>query len=296
MKASLLTINPHSRDLGGISVRRALPNIQKRNISYFVFLDHLGPAEIGKERRLDVRPHPHIALATLTYLFSGQILHRDSLGSVQLIEAGDVNWMIAGRGIVHSERTPKEKFENTILHGLQLWVALPKSKEEMEPSFKHFKKESLPNFKKDGAELKLILGEFLGKTSPVKLECSLFYLDATLKKGEKMNLEFPKSNEAGLYMLAGSLEISDIGYPENPEVFSKQSLVVFSPNRRYTLIAKEDCHFVLFGGEALSEPRYMWWNFVSSSKARIENAKVAWASQEMGKVPEETDFIPLPEK
>ncbi len=295
MNEKLLTIHPHARDLGGFSVRRALPNIQKRTISYFVFFDHLGPAEIGPDRGMDVRPHPHIALSTVTYLFSGSILHRDSLGSVQLIEAGDVNWMTAGYGIVHSERTPRDKVKNSILHGLQIWVALPKNKEEMPPSFNHFAKKSLPFFKKDGAQLTLILGEIFGKVSPVGIESNIFYLNANLSAGQKLQLEFPKSHEVGIYLISGTLEISDIGYGDAPEIHSKLTLIVLKINRKYSLLAKADCHFVIFGGEPLPEPRYMWWNFVSSSQGRIENAKVAWASQEMGTVPGETEFIPLPQ-
>ena len=296
MKGKLLAIHPHDRDLGGFSVRRALPNIQKRAISYFVFLDHMGPAEFNSEKGMDVRPHPHIALSTLTYLFSGRILHRDSIGSVQMIEAGDVNWMTAGYGIVHSERTPRDRPEKTLLHGLQLWVALPKGKEDVAPSFHHFAKESLPSFKKDSANVKLILGEYADKTSPVQIEANLFFMDVNLAAGAKFNLDIPKAAEAGLYLVSGSLEIIDFGAPDEPETHSKQTLIVLKLNRRYIARAVEDCRFVYFGGEPLPEPRYMWWNFVSSSQGRIEMAKTAWASQEMGKVPGETEFIPLPEK
>ncbi len=294
MSSKLLAIHPHDRDLGGFSVRRALPNIQKRSISYFVFFDHMGPAEMSSDKGMDVRPHPHIALATVTYLFSGSILHRDSLGSKQLIEAGDVNWMTAGSGIVHSERTPRDKNEKFTMHGLQIWVALPKNKEEMAPSFQHYPGKTLPEFKKDDAQLKLILGEMFGKTSPVQTEANIFYVDAKLKAGEQLNLELPKGQESGIYLVKGSLDILEIATAETPETFPQWTLIVLNLNRKYILKAKEDCHFVFFGGEPLPEPRFMWWNFISTSKARIENAKAAWAAQQMGQVPGETEFIPLP--
>jgi redox-sensitive bicupin YhaK (pirin superfamily) len=293
MKEAFLVIQPPEKDLGGFKVRRALPTINCRNISYFVFFDHMGPAEMSREHGMDVRPHPHINLATVTYLFEGSIMHRDSLGTKQLIEAGDVNWMTAGRGIVHSERTPREGPPNLKMHGIQIWVALPKNKEEIEPSFSHYAESNLPVFQKDGAKLRLILGEIFGHQSPVKIHSKIFYLDSHLSQKENLNLELPKDSECGIYIVSGSLQVLTLNH--KAQSISKCELLWISPNQSgFNFTASEDCHFVIFGGEALDGPRHIWWNFVSTSKERIEKAKLDWANQTMGRVPGETEFIPLP--
>ncbi len=290
---NLKVIRPPEKDLGGFSVRRALPTTACRNISYFVFFDHMGPAEMSRERGLNVRPHPHINLATVTYLFDGSIIHRDSLGTKQLIEAGDVNWMTAGRGIVHSERTPHEGPENLKIHGIQIWVALPKEKEEIAPSFFHHAKSSLPTFTKDDAELRLILGEIFGHISPVQIDSEIFYLDARLNSKKNLSLELPSGIESGIYVIDGEIEI--FNDKAESEFISKSTLVVFEPNHKFKITAKSDSHFVLLGGAPLPEPRHMWWNFISTSKERIEKAKQDWIAQTMGRIPGETEYIPLPE-
>jgi redox-sensitive bicupin YhaK (pirin superfamily) len=295
MKQTFLVIEPPEKDLGGFKVRRALPSVGCRHISYFVFFDHMGPAEMSRDHGMDVRPHPHINLATVTYLFEGSIMHRDSLGTQQLIEAGDVNWMTAGRGIVHSERTPREGSANLKMHGIQIWVALPKEKEEIEPSFSHHAEKTLPFFKKQGAQLRLILGEIFGQISPVQIDSKIFYLDAHLAKSESLDLDLPLHAECGIYIISGSLQISSPAHED--KIVSKSCLVSIALDQKDVVFtASENCHFVIFGGEPLAEPRHIWWNFVSTSKERIEQAKVDWSNQSMGQVPGETEFIPLPKQ
>ncbi len=283
-----LTIEPSTHDLGGFEVRRVLPFAQRRMVGPFVFFDHMGPAEFPAGTGIDVRPHPHIGLATVTYLFEGEILHRDSLGYVQAIQPGAVNWMTAGRGIVHSERTaPEVRAQVHRLHGIQTWLALPKLFEEVEPAFYHHPADTLPRIGLGGAELCLIAGAAYGETSPVNTFSDMFYLEARLPAGQALNLpkEYP---ERAVYVVDGALEIGDEGYDPG-------RMVVFTPGVEVRVEAQEDARFMLLGGAEMDGPRHMWWNLVSSSQARIEQAKADWKAERFAQVPGETERIPLPE-
>lgn len=286
---SNVVINGHEKDLGSFSVRRLLPFQSKRSVGPFVFFDHMGPAQLTMENGMAVRPHPHIGLSTVTYLFEGCIMHRDSLGTKQPIFPGEVNWMTAGKGIVHSERTPKEpeNFKDR-MEGLQIWIALPKEFEEVEPSFINFPSTALPNFKVNEADITLILGEAFNHKSPVPIYSKLFYLDVKLQSGNNLSLMFNEKEEFAIYIISGKLKIKD-------ETYNPYQMITFSQGESVIAEATEDTRFVVIGGEPLSEPRYMWWNFVSSSKERIERAKYDWINNNFDKVPDETEFIPLPE-
>lgn len=253
-------------------------------IGPFVFWDHMGPVELQGDREMLVRAHPHIGLATITYLFSGKILHRDSLGNEQWIYPGEVNWMTAGRGIVHSERARYD--ERTTLEGIQLWLALPKDSEEVEPSFVHHKEFQLPLIEGDGYEMRLIAGSFLGKQSPIKVYSSLFYLKGRLKQAQ-WSYQLSMNDEAGIYIISGNLTV-------DAEIYGPGTLVVFNVAQEI-LISADYCEFMIFGGEMFPEGRHVWWNFVSSSKKRIEEAKQSWKNGEFPAVVNETLYIPLPE-
>ncbi|MBI1252342.1 MAG: hypothetical protein GC189_12825 [Alphaproteobacteria bacterium] len=289
MTAIAALISPKPRDLGeGFVVRRALPAIEKRAVASFVFLDQMGPVAFGPGQGLDVRPHPHIGLATVTCLFEGEILHRDSLGFVQEIRPGDVNWMTAGRGIVHSERTsPEVRAAGGTLYGLQLWVALPKAHEETEPRFVHHPAATLPAWRENGARLRLIVGEAFGRASPVETFSDLFYVDAQLDAGA--DIVAPEGHdERAIYVVEGHVRVDG-------EDVEAGKLAVLSNDAR-TLSAVTAARFVIIGGAALDAPRHMWWNFVSSSADRIEQAKADWRDGRFGKVPGDDEFIPLPER
>lgn len=276
-------------DLGGFSVGRVLPAPQLRSCGPFVFFDHIGPAVLGGEHSISVRPHPHIGLATVTYLWDGAMMHRDSLGCVQEVLPGDVNWMIAGRGIVHSERTP-ERLVGTPhpVHGLQTWVALPRAHEEHEPAFQHHPKASLPVLEREGATLTIVAGHGFGARSPVAVLSGTLYVSIELRAGA--SLQIPAEHvERALYPVAGELTLDDVALPRN-------TLALLDPDTQPLLRAISDARVMLVGGEPLDGPRHLWWNFVSSSRERIEQAKADWREGRFAAVPGETEFIPLPDK
>jgi len=279
---------PRPRDLGGFEVRRALPSAERRNIGPFVFFDQMGPAELAPGSGIDVRPHPHIGLATVTYLFEGTIVHRDSLGSVQAIEPGAVNWMTAGRGIVHSERSDNElRQRRQKLYGLQIWVALPRRYEETDPDFTHYAADLLPQIEGEGKTVRVIAGSLFGRASPVKTFSKLFYGDTVCRPGASLSLNNEYA-ERGIYLLEGAVDI-------HGQRFEPGRLLVFSSGDEITIKAVSAARFVLFGGEPLDSPRHLWWNFVSSSSERIEQAKSDWKNGRFAPVPADSEFIPLPE-
>ena len=281
-------IEPRPHDLGGFGVRRVLPSAGHRSVGPFVFFDEAGPANFAPGEGIDVRPHPHIGLATVTYLFTGEILHRDSLGRVQAIRPGDVNWMTAGRGIVHSERSsPEARAAGGPLHGIQSWVALPEADEESEPEFHHHPADSLPVIARDGARLRLIAGTAYGETAPVRTFSEMFYLEADLAPGGSLEL-LEEHAERAVYLVEGAVAL-------HGENFSAGRMIAFNPGTSITLEAKDGAKLMLLGGAALDGPRTVWWNFVSSDPARIEAAKRDWAEGRFAEVPGETEFIPLPE-
>jgi len=280
---------PRSRDLGGFEVRRVLPSGQRRMVGPFVFFDQMGPVGFRPGQGIDVRPHPHIGLATVTYLFEGTIIHRDSLDNIQPIRPGDINWMTAGSGIVHSERSDAELRKSPDrLHGLQLWVALPKNHEETAPDFTHYPGDSLPTMEGDGVTARLMAGAAMGLTSPVKTFSDLFYLDVALDDGAKLALD-AEHEERAAYVLDGAVEIEG-------STFEPGRLLVFAPNRQIVMTASGATKLVVLGGEPMDGPRHLWWNFVSSSTERIEQAKRDWTNDRFGMpIPGESEFIPLPD-
>ncbi len=281
-------ILPRTRDLGGFEVRRVLPAAERRMVGPFVFFDQMGPVEFPAGRGIHVRPHPHIGLSTVTYLFAGSIVHRDSLGSVQSIASGDVNWMTAGRGIVHSERSDAElRRRPQRLSGIQIWVALPERDEEAAPAFTHYPAAVLPLIEGDGKSVRVVAGRLFGATSPVKTHSALFYAAATLAAGASLPLA-AEHEERAAYLLDGTLEIA--GQP-----YAAGRLLVFAPGQALTIRATAAARVLLFGGEPLEGPRHLWWNFVSSRKDRIEQAKADWQDGKFPAVPGETEFIPLPD-
>ncbi|MFK8139433.1 MAG: pirin family protein [Bdellovibrionales bacterium] len=281
-------IHAGQKDIGdGFIVRRSLPSITQRSVGPFVFWDHMGPVEINLEREMLVRAHPHIGLATITYLFSGEIMHRDSLNNEQPIRPGEVNWMTAGKGIVHSERRKIDSGSET-LEGIQLWVALPVESEEVEPSFHHFKPEDLPSFKNQGVDFHLIAGSFMNHKSPVPVYSPLFYLNAKSNSSSSFNHQLEAGEEAAIYPIKGVLTI------EGKEI-KPNTLITFNRGSKVSVETRAGCEFMFFGGEAFPEKRHMWWNFVSSSKDRIEKAKRDWKEDQMGKVINEVEWIPLPD-
>lgn len=283
---------PRTRDLGdNFEVRRALPTSQKRMVGPFVFLDQMGPHVFTAGHGLDVRPHPHIGLATVTYLFDGEIEHRDSVGSIQTIQPGAVNWMTAGSGIVHSERTGKAlRQSGSSLEGLQCWVALPKKHEEIDPGFVHVAANALPVIEGEGASAKIIAGSFFGKNSPVPTLSDLFYVDVQLAPQARLDVpaEYP---EQAIYVVEGQLDLGRDG------VFGAGQLLVLRANTAVTLrnSGTVTTRLMLLGGEPMDGSRYLVWNFVSSSIDRLEQAKEDWRLQRFAAVPGETEFIPLPD-
>lgn len=283
----LKLLTGHSQDLGGFSVRRLLPHQAQRAIGPWVFFDHMGPAEFAPGAGINVRPHPHINLATVTYLFAGEILHRDSLGSLQAIRPGDLNLMIAGRGIVHSERETEEaKQQNRQLHGLQLWLALPESAEEVNPEFIHYPSASLPALNLQGVALRVLIGSAYGVSSPVKTLSPTLYVEADLKAGQSLALPEGVA-ELGIYVASGQIELGE-------QSLASYSLATLEAPYQAEIRAQTDSRIAMIGGEPLGK-RYMWWNFVSSRKERIEQAKHEWQHKEFPLVPgDEEEFIPLP--
>ncbi|MCW0398017.1 hypothetical protein NB688_000842 [Xanthomonas sacchari] len=282
-------IAPRVHDIGGFEVRRAVPSVQARSVGPFVFIDHMGPAVFEPGHGVDVRPHPHIGLATVTFLWSGEIGHRDSLGSDQVIRAGDVNWMTAGRGISHSERTPTTLREHAHpLHGMQTWVALPKSAEETAPAFYHHAAASLPQQRRDGAWLRVIAGRAYGEESPVTVFADTLNVALDLEADAEIDLD-ARHVERSLYILEGEAQLDGVDIPA-------RHLVLPEPGAHGRLRAKTPLKAMLMGGEPLDGPRHLWWNFVSSSVERIEQAKQDWREGRFGTIPgDDQEFIPLPE-
>jgi len=283
-------IAPRVHDIGGLQVRRAVPTLEARSVGPFVFVDHMGPAIFEPGQGIDVRPHPHIGLATVTFLWSGEIGHRDTLGSEQVIRAGDVNWMTAGRGIAHSERTPPtERGREHALHGMQTWVALPRNFEETDPAFYHHSAASLPQQRRDGAWLRVIAGRAYGEESPVKVFADTLNVAIDLEPDAEIDLDTSHAQRS-LYILEGQAQLDGTDIPE-------RHLVIPAPGARGRLRAKTPLKAMLMGGEPLDGPRHLWWNFVSSSKERIEQAKDDWREGRFGKIPgDDKEFIPLPEQ
>jgi redox-sensitive bicupin YhaK (pirin superfamily) len=281
-------IIPRARDLGNFEVRRALPSAQRQMVGPFIFFDQMGPVMMQSGQGVDVRPHPHIGLSTVTWLFDGMIYHRDSLGSSQAIAPGELNWMTAGKGIVHSERTPEPELSRTRkVFGIQSWVALPKKHEETTPGFEHVAMEALPVIIDRGREVRVIAGNMFGAASPVKTHSDLFYADVKLVAGSSLPLPV-EHEERGIYVADGSIEIAG-------QIFEAGRLLVFRPKDPITVTAQTDARFMMLGGEPMDGPRHIWWNFVSSSKERIEMAKEEWKRGRFDIVPgDEKDFIPLP--
>lgn len=282
-----LILEAKPRLIDGFTVARALPAAAKRSIGPFVFFDHMGPARLEPGRGMDVRPHPHINLATVTYLFEGEILHRDSLGNAQVIAPGAINWMTAGRGIVHSERSPDEaRVGGAHLHGLQLWVALPQQEEECEPRFSHHPRAMLPELSEPGVSIRVLAGSAYGAVSPVPVSSPLFYVEVALEAGARIALPAEHEQRA-LYVIDGRIEHA--GAP-----IAERVLVVWKPGSSGELRALTPTRLMLLGGAPLDGPRYMFWNFVSSRKERIEDAARAWKAGEFPLVPgDEHEHIPL---
>ncbi len=277
-------ISPQSRSLGdGFVVARVLPNKEHRHLGPFVFFDHFGPLTYAPGKGMQVRPHPHIGLATVTYLFEGEIHHRDTIGSDQTISPGAINWMIAGSGIAHSERTALPD-NGGRLHGIQLWVALPKADEECAPSFRHY--DNLPALQRDGVAIRVLAGTAYGVTSPVQTASPLFYVEAELSAGARLALP-AGYEERGAYVVQGAVQVDE-------QPLAPQSLALFSEDAE--LFSPTGAHVLLLGGAPFPEQRYIWWNFVSSSKERITRAAEDWRDGRFGKIPgDETEFIPLPD-
>jgi redox-sensitive bicupin YhaK (pirin superfamily) len=280
---------PRSVDLGGLSVHRALPSARSRMVGPFIFFDHFGPAVFKAGQGIDVRPHPHIGLATVSYLFDGEIVHRDSLGTAMPIRPGAVNWMTAGRGIVHSERTAADHRDGgEPLHGLQLWVALPMTDEEAAPAFAHTAAAEIPELRDNGLTLRVVAGSLHGLRSPVAASWETIFADLRVEAGTTFPLDVAHEERA-IYVLSGEIEIG--GEQHGPE-----RLLVLKPGDRIAVKAVSDAHFVVVGGAAMDGPRHIWWNFVSSRKERIETAKADWKAGRFDVVPGDIkEFIPLPD-
>ncbi|HEY0844854.1 MAG TPA: pirin family protein [Noviherbaspirillum sp.] len=282
-------IKPHVKDIGGFTVRRLLPGHPHKMVGPFIFFDHMGRAEFAPGQGMDVRPHPHIGLATVTYLFEGAILHRDSLGSVQEIRPGDVNWMTAGEGIVHSERTPPAlRATGGAIHGIQVWVALPKVHENVAPAFAHHPAATLPTIDLPGVRMRVIAGTAFGERSPVSAFSDMFYVAAELQAGARFVMP-PAYPERAVYPVSGRVRIDG-------NLLAETHMAVSRTPQPLTIEAETEARIMLLGGQPLDGDRFVWWNFVASSKEAIQQAKERWRAQGFGKVPEETEWIPLPEE
>ena len=283
-----LVIVPRTRDLGGFEVRRALPSREKRMVGPFIFFDQMGPSEFELRQGLDVRPHPHIGLATVTYLFDGEIMHRDSLGTALPIRPGEVNWMTAGRGIAHSERTPEElRATGGKLFGIQAWVALPADAEETAPDFAHHADDTLPVIEDHGVRARVIAGSMFGERSPVPTFSETVYADVALDAGASVPFD-ATHEERAVYVAGGEIEIG--GRPHGAG-----ELLVLRPGDAVAVKARGDSRILLLGGEPMDGPRHIWWNFVSSRKERIEQAKHDWKGGRFDAVPGDVEYIPLPD-
>ncbi|AUN93740.1 pirin family protein [Pseudazoarcus pumilus] len=285
--AVLHVLRPREKDLGEFSVRRLLPTVGRKAVGPWVFFDHMGPADFPPGKGINVRPHPHINLATVTYLFEGEILHRDSLGSLQAIRPGDINLMVAGRGIVHSERErPEVTAVPHRLHGLQLWLALPEADEECEPAFLHYPSEGIPSVDVDGVPVRVMMGSAFGASSPVRTFAKTLYVEAHLQPGQRLVL--PPADERALYVAQGALAVGDTRIDEH-------AMAILDATPGVVVEALEASRIALIGGEALG-PRFIDWNFVSSRKERIEQAREKWRAGRFPTVPgDEEEFIPLPD-
>ena len=282
-----MIIQPTLKSLGGFSVRRVLPATQKKMVGPWVFFDHMGPAEFKEGEGVNVRPHPHIGLATVTYLFTGEIFHQDSLGSRQAIQPGDINLMVAGKGIVHSERErPELRQKPHAMNGLQLWLALPIQDEDINPAFYHYPSEKIPNFQVNEVPIRLMMGEAFGRTSPVKTFAQTLYLEANLEKDQTLIL--PQCEEKAVYVVSGEIKTGTSLIPEF-------SMAVFTKEVQAEIIATQPTKMVMVGGENVG-PRHIYWNFVSSQRQKIEAAKQKWLMGAFPKIPgDEAEYIPLPE-
>jgi redox-sensitive bicupin YhaK (pirin superfamily) len=285
----MIVLDPHLRDLGGFSVRRILPGFPQKMVGPFIFFDHFGPVSFGNGQGMDVRPHPHIGLATVTYLFDGAMMHRDSLGTAQRIEPGDVNWMTAGRGIVHSERTPaEERAAGHRLHGLQTWVALPRDAEAADPSFSHQPKSVLPELRLPGVHMRLLAGSAFGKRAPTPTFSPIFYVAVEMDAGASLEVP-PEHEERGVYLIEGELSIAGTSV-------SPHHLALLPAGESIRIHAAGPARLMLLGGAKMDGDRHIWWNFVGSSRELIDAASERWRRQEFPAVPGETEFIPLPER
>ena len=284
-----LVIKPRTRDLGGFEVARVLPYAKHRMVGPFIFFDRMGPSDFPAGEGINVRPHPHIGLATVTYMFDGEIMHRDDLGYAQAIRPGDVNWMTAGRGIVHSERTRDEvRDQPSTVFGIQSWIALPKDQEECDPGFFHHPADTLPVISQPGMDMRLIAGSAYGETSPVETTSPMFYLDVHTDAGVTLDITNEYAERA-VYIVAGDIQLDGTSYGEN-------EMLVLNPDADIDVTASSGTRFMLLGGDPIDGERHIWWNFVSSSKERIEHAKDDWKSGRFGTIDGDDEFIPLPEK
>lgn len=283
-----LTFGGHDKDLGGgFVVRRLLPALQRRNVGPFIFFDHFGPTVETPGSNHDVRPHPHIGLATVTYLFDGAMMHRDSLGNAQRIEPGAINWMTSGRGIVHSERKPDGlRASSYTIHGLQLWTALPFAHEEDEPSFVHTPADAIPDLRHGRARVRVLVGAGFGASSPVRAFSQALYLDVMLEPGGSIELP-PLAPEMAIYPVHGDVVIDAATLPA-------RTMALLRTGAPTKVLAQGTARFVVIGGAPLDAPRHLWWNFVSSRKERIIQASEDWKAMRMGRVPGDDEFIPLP--
>ena len=282
-----LVIEPREADLGEFTVRRALPAARRRMVGPFIFFDHMGPATFPPGSGIAVRPHPHIGIATITYLFEGEIMHRDSLGFEQAIQAGAVNLMTAGRGIVHSERAGDDLDQTSMLHGIQSWMALPDGEEEREPEFRHFPAADLPELSIDGCTVRIIMGQCFDATSPVTTYSDTLYMECLMPLGRRLTVP-AEVEELAAYVVSGEVTVAN-------EIYRSGVLLVAGSGAPLKIEAKEDSRIMIIGGEPLGE-RHIWWNFVSSSRERIEQAKDDWRSGRFDPVPGDDEFIPLPER
>jgi redox-sensitive bicupin YhaK (pirin superfamily) len=282
-----LVIRPRINDIGdGFKVRRALPFQKKRMVGPYIFLDHMGPMQLDQDHKLKVRAHPHIGLSTLTYLFTGTIFHRDTLGFEQAIRPGEVNWMTAGRGIAHSERSVPD--EEGILEGIQVWIALPKELEDIEPSFVHKSNAEIPYVDVGGASYQLVAGSAFGKSSPVPVHSQLFYLGGEVEAHHQFSMKLASQTEGAVYIAQGKIEVEG-------EVYEEGALISFLKGTAIDYKTLTKCRLVIVGGEVFPEKRYIFWNFVSSSPEKIEQAKLAWKNKSFGNVIHEDEYIPLPD-
>ncbi len=292
----MLSLEGKTHYLGdGFFVTRLLPDIARRSVGPFLFFDYFGPVNFAPGKGIDVRPHPHIGLATVTYLFEGSQMHRDTLGSVQEVLPGDINWMTAGRGIAHSERTgPEARATGHRLHGIQTWVGLPSADEEAPPAFQHFNAVDLPQLEHRDVRLRLMVGSAFGLTAPVKVFSPIFYADARFASGGAFTYQ-AEHEERGIFITEGEVQIGGDG--QGAEIHAAGRMLVLEKGEEVSLFAHGPARVMLFGGAPLDGPRHLWWNFVSSSKERIERAKQEWNDGKFGLIPgDEREFIPLPEE